>query len=63
MALAYAECQDALMDEKGLLMALHAGTGLDAIVVADLFDAISTFGTSRRDTSTTAALAKAAAGV
>jgi hypothetical protein len=37
------------MDENGLLMAIHAGKGLDALAVADLFDAISAFGTSHSD--------------
>jgi hypothetical protein len=41
---------NAWMDEKGLLMALHEGKGLHVLQVADLFDAISNFGASYRDT-------------
>jgi hypothetical protein len=45
-----ARIYDAWMDEEGLHMALHAGKGLDALAVVALFDAISAFGASYRDT-------------
>jgi hypothetical protein len=40
---------DAWGDERGLLMALHDGKGLDPLEGADLFDAVSAFGSAFRD--------------